>query len=120
MKPQWSSADSLRLLQLRQGKEPVELDRKGKRIVLPTDAERAARHAGEQWIRRYAGENRFVLSLQSELKRPGVRFLTDRQLAGAAAARDEEQTGVKLPRPQPKASPTQQRSRGRSTRPPTR
>ena len=120
MKPQWSSADSLRLLQLRHGKEPVELDRKGKRIVLPTDAERAARYAGEQRVRRYAGTSRFVLSLQSELKKPGMRYLTDRQLAGAAAALDEEQTGVKLPRPTPKASPTQQRSLNRSTRPPTR
>ena len=115
----WTKEDSIRLLQLRKGQEPGPVDARGKRIVLPTDAERAARHEGEQWVRRYTGENPFVLSLQSELRKPGMRYLTDRQLAGAAAVRDKEQTGVKLPRPKPKASPTQQRSRGRSRRPPT-
>ena len=115
----WTKDDSIRLLQLRRGEEPCPVDARGKRIKLPTDAERAARHEGEQWVRRYNGENRFVLSLQSELKKPGMRYLTDRQLAGAASVRDEEQTGVKLPRPTPKASPTQQRSRSRSHRPPT-
>ena len=116
--PEWSSVDSVRLVQLRQGQEPVELDRKGKRIILPTDAERAARHTGEQWVRRYNGENRFVLSLQSELKKPGMRYLTDPQLAGAAAVRLEEETGVKTPRPAatPSSKPRVNRGRSRSQR----
>jgi hypothetical protein len=107
--------ESERLLQLRQGLQPVELDRNGNRIVLPTEAERAARIEGENWVRRYEGSSTFVQSLRRELRKPGMRFLTDPQLAGAAAVRLQEETGVRTPRPTPPVrKPHVGRSRNRT------
>jgi hypothetical protein len=107
--------ESERLLQLRQGLQPVELDRNGNRIVLPTEAERAARREGENWVRRYEGSSTFVQSLRRELRKPGMRFLTDPQLAGAAAVRLQEETGVRTPRPTPPVrKPHVGRSRNRT------
>ena len=107
--------ESERLLQLRQGLQPVELDRFGNRIKLLTEHERAARREGESWARRYEGSNTFVQSLRRELRKPGMRFLTDPQLAGAAAVRLEEETGVRTLRPTPPSKkPKVSRSRNRT------
>ena len=105
--------ESERLLQLRQGLAPVELDRFGNRIVMSTADERAVRREGETWVKRYTGSSTFVLSLRRELQKPGVRYLTDRQLAGAAAVRREE-TGVRTPRPTPPSRKPDSRSRNRA------
>jgi hypothetical protein len=107
--------ESERLLQLRQGLQPVELDRNGNRIVLPTADERAARIEGENWVRRYEGSSTFVQSLRRDLRKPGMRFLTDPQLAGADAVRLQEETGVRTPRPTlPVRKPKNSRSRTRA------
>jgi hypothetical protein len=117
MKP-WTSADSERLTQLRNGQEPVELDRNGKRIVLPTEAERTARREAEQYVRRYEGLSPFLLKLRAELRKPGVRYLTDPQLKVVATIREEEATGVRTPRKPtaPPRKPKVSRSRARGER----
>lgn len=72
-------------------------------IALPTADERAVRREAEEWVRRYAGNNKFVLSVQAELRKPGVRYLTDPRLATVAVIREEERSGTRAPRPLRKA-----------------